>query len=383
MYREYAIMQKHRLDEIDILRGLTFLAIALQHSLAIYLYAGDLTQVSGYVNAFLLILIRYAVPMFITITGLVLFYNHGRGHFDYRYFISKRLNQAFLPYFAWTVIYYFWSGGYKAIGDPLAVASNIARLTLSGDACYHLWFMVAIIQFYLLFPLFRWIILKYKDQPVFILTVSFIAYIGLMWLWGKPLPQMAHIQTPWLITVWNYRDRLFISWFFYFMLGGFAGLYVGKLRQITKDIQKTNVFIYVLAFVFVFYQVVKTGHTGSSGIYQLNYNFTLPLTPIMAVFITSALLTVLYRAQTAFLHNKSLQKVLKIYGSYSFGCYFVHAMVLYYVNIFSRAYLIQTHVLFQLAFTFTACSLISLAVSMIINRYKIPGRSLLIGKVSA
>lgn len=375
-------MLKHRLDEIDILRGLTFLAIALQHSLAVYIYAGDMNQAAAYINAFLLILIRYAVPMFITITGLVLFYNHGHGYFDYRKFISKRLSQAFIPYFIWTLIYYFWSGGYTALAHPLAAAGSIARLTLSGEACYHLWFMVAIIQFYLLFPLFRWFVLKYKDQPVFILTVSLVSYLGLLWLWGKPLPQMAGIETPWLITLWNYRDRVFLSWFFYFMLGGYAGLYVGKLRQITKDIQKTNVFVYLLAFVFVFYQVVKTGHTGPSGIHQLNFNFTLPLTPVMAVFITSALLTVLYRAQTAFLHYRPLQKVLKLYGRYSLGCYFVHAMALYYINILSRLYLHQINILLQLAFTFTACSLLSLAVSLVIDRCKVPGRNLLIGKIS-
>lgn len=375
-------MQKHRLDEIDILRGLTFLAIALQHSLAGYLYAPGLDAVSAWISAFLLILIRYAVPMFITITGLVLLYNHGQGEFDYRRFIQKRLVQAFIPYFVWTIIYYVWSSGPAILASPSAAPAVIARLTLSGEACYHLWFMVAIIQFYLLFPFLRWLILKNENQPVFFLTVSFFAYIGLMWLWRQPLPQMVNLQNPWLITLWNYRDRLFLSWFFYFLLGGFAGLYVGRLRQITKDIQKTNAFVYITIFAFVFYQIVTTGQTSPSGTYQLNFNYTLPLTPVMAFFITSALLTVLYRAQTAFLRYDLLRRILNLYGRYSYGCYFIHAMVLYYTIIIVSRYLLGTPVLVQLAVTFVACSLGSLALVYTIDYLRIPGRNYLIGKIS-
>ncbi len=374
-------MQKHRLDEIDILRGLTFLAIALQHSLAGFIYAPDLDSVSAWISAFLLILIRYAVPMFITITGLVLLYNHSQGEFDYRQFIQKRLAQAFMPYFVWTIIYFVWSGGPAILANPSAALAAIARLTLSGEACYHLWFMVAIIQFYLLFPFFRWLILKNKNQPVFFLTASFFVYIGLMWLWRQPLPQMINLQNTWPITLWNYRDRLFLSWFFYFLLGGMAGLYVGRLRQITKDIQKTNAFVYLMTFIFVFYQVVTTGQIGSSGIYRFNFNYTLPLTPVMAFFITSALLTVLYRAQTAFLRYHPLRRILNLYGRYSYGCYFIHAMVLYYINIIASQYLQEIPILIQLAVTFAACSLVSLAVVHTIDYLKIPGRSYLIGKI--
>jgi len=374
-------MQKERLDEIDILRGLTFLAIAMQHSLAGFIYAPGLGQVSALVSAFLLILVRYAVPMFITITGLVLLYNHSQDDFDYRRFISKRLGQAFLPYFVWTLIYYFWTNGGDVLVQPTASLAAIARLTLSGEACYHLWFMVAIIQFYLIFPLFRWLILKNRNQPIFVLTVSFIAYIALMWLWRQPLPHSIDLQAPWLMTLWNYRDRLFLSWFFYFLLGGFAGIFVGRLRQITKDIQKTNVFVYLIAFGFVFYQVVTTGRPGPAGLYQLNYNYTLPLTPVMAGFITSALLTVLYRAQTAFLRHQPLRRLLKLYGRYSLGCYFIHAMVLYYVNLAATAYLAWLPLLLQLALTFTACSLLSLGIISTVDRLQLPGRQYLIGKL--
>lgn len=374
-------MQKHRLDEIDILRGLAFLAIAMQHSLAVFIHTPDLDNISAWVSAFVLILIRYAVPLFITITGLVLLYNHGQDEFSYGQFIKKRFTQAFIPYFVWTIIYYVWSSGPAIPANPWAAPAAIAKLTLSGDACYHLWFMVAIIQFYLLFPFFRWLILRNKNQPILFLTVSLIAYLGLMCLWGQPLPQILNLQSPWLLTLWNYRDRVFLSWFFYFLLGGFAGMYVGKLNQITKDIQKTNVFIYPAMFVFVFCQVAATGQTGLSGTYQLNFNYTLPLTPVMAFFITSALLTVLFRAQTAFRRYRNLHFGLKLYGRYSYGCYFVHALVLFYINTLAGPSIRDFPILLQLALTFSACALLSLGLVYIVDRLRIPGRRYLIGTI--
>ena len=128
-------MQKHRLDEIDILRGLTFLAIALQHSLAGLIYAPDLDTASAWISAFLLILIRYAVPMFITITGLVLLYNHSQGELDYPQFLQKRLAQAFIPYLLWTIIYYVWSSGPAILANPLAAPAAIARRITLDSSC--------------------------------------------------------------------------------------------------------------------------------------------------------------------------------------------------------------------------------------------------------
>jgi peptidoglycan/LPS O-acetylase OafA/YrhL len=355
----------------------------MQHTLAIFLYRPDLTGGPALVSAFLLILVRYAVPMFIFITGLVLFYNHGPGEFKYREFISKRFTQIFIPYAAWTAIYYFWSGTRSGSGLSHTL-TDLVRLTVSGDACYHLWFMVAIIQFYLLFPFFRWFILKFKDRAIPTLSLCLLAYIALMWFNTYSAPQLyEQTQLPLLKTLLAYRDRIFISWFFYFLLGGYAGLYVRKLRIILTAVQKINVWIYLLSFGLVLLAVVKTGQIGPSGTYMMNYLFTLPLTPTMVIFLTSSLLTIYFLSLTNFMKNRVLTRVLNTFGRYSYGCYFVHALVLYYTNAFIQAYLPGVGIMLQLGLAFITCSMISLGLCFLISRIRVPVGNILVGKISS
>ncbi|MCX5780405.1 MAG: acyltransferase, partial [Firmicutes bacterium] len=343
-------------------------------------YSPVLTSGPAMTSAFLLVLIRYAVPMFIFITGLVLFYNHGPGEFNYPEFIRKRFSQIFIPYAAWTAIYYFWSGMGSGHSFSLVLA-DLVRVTVSGDAAYHLWFMVAIMQFYLLFPFFRWFILKFKDRAVSVLSLGLLVYIALMWFNTYQAPQIyEQTQLPLLKNLLAYRDRLFISWFFYFLLGGYAGLYARKLRIILTAIQKINVWVYLLSFGLVLLAVVKTGRIGPSGTYMMNYMFTLPLTPAMVIFLTSSLLTIYYLSLTLFMKNQLITRILRTFGRYSYGCYFVHALVLYYTNAFIQAYLPGLAIMAQLGLAFTACALISLALCFLISLIRLPLGNILVGK---
>lgn len=376
-------MFKHRLYEVDILRGLTFLAIVMQHTLACFIYKPELAGAPALVSAFLLVLIRYAVPMFIFITGLVLFYNHSDKEFSYPNFIKKRFTQIFIPYAVWTVIYYFWPGG-RSAGNWADIISGIGRLIVNGDACYHLWFMVAIIQFYLLFPLFRWLLLKLRNKAGWTLGICLGLYIGLMWFNSYQAPQLYdQVHSPLLKTVLAYRDRLFISWFFYFILGGYFGLYARKLRIILAAVQKSNVYVFLFSFILVLYIVANTGHVNSAGIYTMNFLFTLPLTPMMVVYLTSSIITIYYLSLTRFLKNRPLTWILKTFGRYSYGCYFVHAMVLYYTNTYVTGYLPRAGTLLQLGLVFTLCSLLSLGLCFLMSRLKIPLGNLLVGKISS
>jgi len=376
-------MFKHRLYEIDILRGLTFLAIVMQHTLASFIYSPALTIGPALVSAFLLVLIRYAVPMFIFITGLVLFYNHSDKEFNYWEFIHKRFTQIFIPYAVWTVIYYFWPSG--RVGSSLStILSDIGGMIIRGDACYHLWFMVAIMQFYLLFPFFRWFVLKFKNRSISTLSFCFVLYIALMWFNTYQAPLLyEQVQSPLLKTLLEYRDRIFISWFFYFVLGGYAGLYAGKLRIILRALQKNNIYIFLLSFMLVLIAVVKTGKINSAGIYIMNFLFTLPLTPVMVVYLTSSLTTIYYLSLTHFMKNRLITRILTTFGRYSYGCYFVHAMVLYYTNTFITAYLPMANILLQLGLVFTVCSLVSLILCFLMSQLKIPIGNLLVGRISS
>ncbi|WP_235439864.1 hypothetical protein [Paenibacillus sp. DMB20] len=66
-------MRKERIPEIERLRGLAFLAVVLQHSIAHYSVEEGMGLADGVGMAAMLLAVKFAVPAFIFITGLVLF----------------------------------------------------------------------------------------------------------------------------------------------------------------------------------------------------------------------------------------------------------------------------------------------------------------------
>jgi peptidoglycan/LPS O-acetylase OafA/YrhL len=133
----------------------------------------------------------------------------------------------------------------------------------------------------------------------------------------------------------------------------------------------------------IFYAVISTGRITPSGAYQMNYLFTLPLTPAMVVFLTSSLITMYYWSLTHFKRNYLVTRMLRTFGRYSYGCYFVHALVLYYTNAFILAYLPDFNAILLLGLAFSVCSAVSLLLCFLMSRIRIPIGNLLVGKISS
>ncbi|RCX19000.1 acyltransferase-like protein [Fontibacillus phaseoli] len=95
-------MRKEKLAEIEILRGMAFLAVVLQHTIAGIFYQPGLSPLTLTVGTTVLGLIRFAVPLFVFITGVVLFYNYD-AKINYVDFLRKRFKQVIIPYLSWTV----------------------------------------------------------------------------------------------------------------------------------------------------------------------------------------------------------------------------------------------------------------------------------------
>lgn len=203
------VIMKQRLREMDFIRAAAALSIIAIHVTASYVYV---SRGAYYINQ----LVRFAVPIFILISGLLLFasnreYKGVRGYFE---FLWKRLKKIFVPYIIWSFIYILYSlrNDLGSIWlDKGAFLFDTGRKLLYGSAHAHLYFVIIMIQLYLLFPLLSYLM---KRWPRLVLALSFL--ITLYYQTGVYLYLMKLIKFPYFLLP-NYM--FFPTWIFYFVFG--------------------------------------------------------------------------------------------------------------------------------------------------------------------
>ncbi|WFR62651.1 acyltransferase [Paenibacillus amylolyticus] len=149
-------MKKPRIAEWTELRGIAFLAIVMQHNIAEYIYRADIEQPDSVMLTMIYHLTRFGTPTFVFLSAVMLFYHHRDTKPDYPRFIRKRFGDIYMPFVVWTLIYWlavrvftptFWIAG---IPDM----RSLVRELFVPQTGYHLWFVIMVFQFYILFPLF-------------------------------------------------------------------------------------------------------------------------------------------------------------------------------------------------------------------------------------
>ena len=128
-----------------------------------------------------------------------------------RYY-GKRIKSIFLPYLLAVAVYYmyFMRHGYFGFSLP-----DLIGYAIRGDLSAPFYFVVALAQFVVLVPLFRW--LAQRWSPVILIPVA----LGVTMLSGQYLNDILHFLSPALSFA--YGDRLFTTFLVYYLAGCCAG----------------------------------------------------------------------------------------------------------------------------------------------------------------
>lgn len=374
-------MRKAKLEEIEILRGLAFLAVVLQHVIAGLFYQPGLSPGVLTVGTTALGLSRYAVPMFVFITGVVLFYNYD-GELKFGAFLRKRFQQVVVPYLAWTVFYYVWVGflsGVSAKSTWLQLY-DILELSLTGKASYHLWFMVMIIPFYLLYPLFRLLLSRQRSWQVNLAVVGGILMINLLLVYALSQGKI-YSDNPKLGFIFQYLDRNFVFWIFYFMLGGLVGMYYEQWKTFVRKTWLISASLLVLCMVRIYFKVAEINEGVTDNPYLFSSNVTAPLNPFMMATIIFQILLIFLLAEKIAASSGRGAKMLRTFGKYSFGAYLAHAFVLNVISNSVIAYLGVLGVYAQTLVSFILCAVLSLGLCVGLSRMKTSVGETLVGRV--
>ncbi|NMO96281.1 acyltransferase [Paenibacillus lemnae] len=322
-------MRKERLPEIEYFRGLAFLAVVFQHSIAHYSVEEGMNNADGIGMAFLLMTVKFAVPAFVFITGLLLFYND-KGTLKYGQFVKKRIQDIYIPFAVWTLIHALYIHHINVFS--LADLKQLGLMLITGKASSHLWYIVMLFQLYLLYPLIRrgmrfairkWNvtvkqILLFAAGIAFLLMTWKITWIG-NWIGGLQIPI-------WSVMFTDYADRNALYFSFYFILGAAAGSNLHLWREKLRAWRMLYWPLFFFLFGFHLMHGIQEVIRNADGI--TFYSLSL-LRPWMALFLIVSIL-VMYDI-SLWIHRKGSKQahnILISIGKYSFVAYLMHILTL-------------------------------------------------------
>jgi probable poly-beta-1,6-N-acetyl-D-glucosamine export protein len=321
----------------------------------------------------------FAVPHFLFISGVVLYNKYYEGFPSSKSsstFYKKRLRAVVPPYLFWSTFYFF----YPFIGALLLLSvfnyptatyslpSNIAQLlseylTRLAVGISEMWFVLLIIQLYLLYPLLVKFYNRFARQknPIYVLSFLLLVQIVFSSLFLTPNPAPFRV--------------FFVSGIFYFVFGFFVAEHY---RAIKQKLTKINLGIISFAVVLstIFYTVVSYHSVFLSGLVPSFYVRLFQITgPFYCLLLISFYLKIsMGLGEPHQFFTGYLEKI----GEDSFGIYLAH---MFFVIVFglalSRVGLSYYNLLFYpVLFLLTLISSY-LSVQTI---YRLPFSNIIIGK---
>jgi len=244
--------KKTRLFELTLMNVFFCMLVIFAHisSKAIEAYGANSTVSLQYLFAFMSQrYTRFVVPGFIFMGGLKLFL-HKKEKFSLGKFYVKRLRSIVLPYLAWVIIYYLYI---IAKNNVPFNAVELAKYFAVGNIAAHLYFVVVIVQFYLLAPL--WIKMTEKASVAIMLVFSLMITIII----SQELPNIIY----YIFADGFYfekTDRVFLTYLIYWVGGCYAGLNYGKFKEmLVKNRWLITAFFGISTFANTYFSYLQFG----------------------------------------------------------------------------------------------------------------------------
>jgi len=293
------VIKKERIDETNIIRGIACLAVVLVH-----ITAGPVTTLrEGSIHSILFTLLnrgsRFTTPTFLFLSGLTLFYSYEERNFQYGKFLKNRFNSTLIPYGIWSAIYfaYFYSQGIYGLSPKLFI-ENILLAKMS----YHLYFILTITQFYILFGGFLYVYKRFNSH--ILLSLSLVA--NLLFLKYVSMP---------------YSDRFFMTYIFFFSLGCYVAKNLSAVKKLVVKLRYVLLIGYisiVLYDSYLFYQY-----------YILNKQVDVfGVLLVWILFTTTSILLLISIGISVLEKHIMLNKTLKTISKSSYYVYLSHPLIL-------------------------------------------------------
>ena len=204
-------MPRRRLDQVDAMRPIKQAGVVSTHAV-IYFAPAAASLASGAA----LLLLHVSREGFFFISACMLTYAYaemrlgGLGHFYWRRFVSVGL-----PYLCWNVIYFLYLLPRAHYASVTAALGHLGYMISTGY--YQLYFLLVIMQFYLVFPLVLVLLRRTRGHHGLVIAVAamiqLLLTIGMHWALLPPL-----------MLRWEQQDAL--SYLLYLIGGGVVAFHL-------------------------------------------------------------------------------------------------------------------------------------------------------------
>lgn len=285
-------LKRDKLLELDYMRFIACFAVMIVHISATgvtdYIHGSFPNIVMTLLNRSL----KFTTPIFIFLSGVTGFYGYRNKEFKYFEFIKKRLKNVLIPYLTWCTIYYIV---YIKMGYYSWNIKFFLKSVMQGTMSYHLYFVIIIIQLYLLGPLFYNLVKKSKNRVLLLVISAVITCLCVEYI-------RFHLS-----------DRIFLKYMFFYMFGIFVTL---EYENYTSWLKKNSV------LAIVGYVIIGLAYTLVSYYDMKIYSF---------VWFLFSTVSILFVYLVGLILKDKLQKIysfIKIFGQSSYYIYLMHPIIL-------------------------------------------------------
>ncbi len=310
------------LYQVDLVRATTF---------ALVIFIHVLTQTTDEMNSVgvngTALLFHATRNIFFALTGFVLMYQYqGRDDFRATSFWRRRMKLVIVPYILWSAIYWvvigMWSWG--RLGDVPSSLGEFWNQLKWGTAGFHLYFLMVMLQVYLLFPAIRWLVTKTRGRHGLLLAASLALQIGVYAVisyWTPPASWAG---------IWWHHYATVIPYQFFIILGAVAAAHREELDDLItgKGALLAGALVGTGAFALGIYLY---GAFVGGKVHSSDSAFTLSLLPFLLCAVASIYAMGRHWSANIRPGAPRFAKAVSYASNRSFPVFLVHVMVLFFL----------------------------------------------------
>lgn len=312
-------MSKERIESLKYMRVVAMSLVVLIHTTAI---AFSHVPIDSPLYQFYLLLnrfTRFEGPVFVFLSGVVLFYNYDDRPFTlstWLRFYRKRFMYILGPYVIWSFFYegFTYYMGIREFQGIEAVFLNL----LDGGANYQLYFIMILVQLYFLMPVFVFLIKRFQTIRNHLFIFGFIAEF---------IYQVLNHTYGWI------DFPFFMVYLGSFLLGGWTGIHYQKHKHswTTKKYLAVSAAATIMGIAYM-ELYLKHNILGQPVMPYPVFKLIAMTYYVLATYLLFKLCIRLEEIASNWIKDASEQ--LRIY---SFGFYLVHPFILYLWELWLQA----------------------------------------------